>query len=94
MSDGIDAPTFDESVDLLRERIGLADDLDDAAIHSFKELMSDQADVLPEHFYWRAFEELEVWGHLANGSHKASGGDACGRLSADGRAYLRAGATE
>jgi hypothetical protein len=92
MSSGIDAPTFDGSVDLLRERIGLADDLDDATIHSFKELMADQADVLPDHFYGRAFEELQVWGHLANASHVANGRDARGRLSADGRAYLRSGA--
>jgi hypothetical protein len=89
MSDGIDAPSFDESLDLLRQRIGIADDLDSSTLHSFKTLMADHADVLPDHFYWRAFDELEALGHLDRGSHRANGGDANGRLSADGRLYLR-----
>jgi hypothetical protein len=71
-------------------RIGLADDLNASTIHSFRELMSDYADELPDHFYWRAFEELEAQGHLHPASHKEFGGGACGRLSADGRLYLRA----
>jgi hypothetical protein len=34
-------------------------------------------------------DELEAQGHLHPASHKEFGGDACGRLSADGRLYLR-----
>ncbi len=80
---------FDEMVDLLRVRIGLADDLNASTIHSFRELMADYADELPERFYWRAFVELEAQGHLDPTSHREFGGVACGRLSADGRLYLR-----
>jgi hypothetical protein len=80
---------FDESVDLLRRRLHDADALDASGIHSFKELMSDQADVLPDQWYWEAFEELDAQGHLDDVSHKENGGDARGRLSADGRFYLR-----
>jgi hypothetical protein len=84
-------PDFDEMVDLLRVRLGMADDLDDSKIHSFRDLMSHEADagLIPDHFYWRAFEELEAEGHLDPASHKEFGGNACGRLSAEGRWYLR-----
>jgi hypothetical protein len=81
--------TFQDQLDLLRIRIGIADDLDDTTIHSFRELMGDYAAVLPGHFYWRAFEELDAHGHLDPVSHKEFGGNACGRLSADGRWFLR-----
>ena len=84
-----DSPSFDELVELLRVRIGLADDLNDSELHSFKKLMEDHADVLADHFYWRAFEELAAQGHLDPASTKAMGGDAHARLSADGRLYLR-----
>ena len=76
-------------VDLLRIRLRDADALHDSEIHSFKTLMADQADVLPDQWYWEAFEELEAQGHLDSASSKVAGGDACGRLSADGRLYLR-----
>jgi hypothetical protein len=83
---------FDEFVDVLRQRIGAYEVLhdDDPTIPSFKDLMSDYADVTPEVWYWHAFEELEAQGHLsANVSFKANGGDANALLSADGRLYLR-----
>ena len=82
-------PAFDELLDLLRVRLGDADAIDPSRIHSFKELMSDRAEVIGEQWYWHAFEELEAQGHLDPASHKEFGGDACGRLSADGRLYLR-----
>jgi hypothetical protein len=81
-------PTFDEFVDLVRIRLGMKDALDDSALHDFKPLMSDYADVVPENWYADAFEELEAQGHL----HPASGqtfGGAFARLSADGRLFLR-----
>jgi len=81
---------FDESIDILRERVRAAEVLDDSAIPSFKELMSDYADRLPDNWYWEALEELQALGHVnENVSHKENGGNACARLSADGRAYLR-----
>jgi hypothetical protein len=80
---------FDELVDLLRVRIGLADDLNAEEIHSFKVLMDDLPHVTADHFYWQAFEELRALGHLDPVSHKEFEVDACGRLSADGRLALR-----
>jgi hypothetical protein len=82
-----DAPGFDELVDLLRVRLGHADALNGSEIHSFKELMRDQAEHIPDQWYWD--DELEAQGHLDPVSHKANTGDAGGRLSADGRLYLR-----
>ncbi len=83
-------PDFDEMVDLLRVRLRDADALNASEIHSFKELMKDHADVLAPQWYWEAFEELEAQGHLdQRASDKANGGDAGGRLSAEGRWYLR-----
>jgi hypothetical protein len=81
---------FDESVDLLRARIRDADALNSSAVHSFKELMSDYADRLPDNWYDEALDELLALGHVdEKASFKVFGGDAGGRLSADGRAYLR-----
>lgn len=84
-----DPPSFDELVDLLRVRLGDADALNDSAIHSFTELMRDKGEHIPDRWYWNALEELEAQGHLDPASHKVSGGDACGRPSAEGRWYLR-----
>jgi hypothetical protein len=87
-----DVPSFDELVDLLRERLGLADDLNASESHSFKTLMKHEADkgLVADHFYHRAFDELEAQGHLDPGaSSKAMAFEAYGRLSADGRLYLR-----
>jgi hypothetical protein len=80
---------FDELLDLLRVRLGDADAVEAARIHSFKELMADHAELIGEQWYWHAFEELEAQGHLEPASHKENGGDARGRLSADGRMYVR-----
>jgi hypothetical protein len=84
-------PTFDELVDLLRVRLRDADAINPSELHSFKELMSDHADVIGDNWYWEAFEEIAAQGHLDPASIKANGGDAHGRLSADGRLYLRSG---
>lgn len=84
-----DPPSFDELVDLLRVRLGDADALNASELHSFKELMADQADVIADRWYQHAFEELEAQGHLDRASTKTMGLDAHARLSADGRLYLR-----
>ena len=52
--------------------------------------LSDYAEVTPHQWYWEGEEELSVFGHLHPASTVLSGGDACGRLSADGVAYVRA----
>jgi len=83
--------SFDDFVDLLRERIRDADAIDDSELHSFKTLMADVADTTPVQWYWEAFEELQAQGHLHDASSLGNGGDAIGRLSADGRLYLRSG---
>jgi hypothetical protein len=86
----MDAIDFDQFVDLLRERIGAADATKGShQLHSFRALMVDYAEVTPGQWYWEAFEELEAQGHLSPTSRVANGGDANGRLSADGRLYLR-----
>jgi hypothetical protein len=84
-----DIPSFDELVDLLRERLGLRDALSTSELHSFKEVMKDKADVIADGWYWEAFDELEAQGHLDPASGRSGAGDAHGRLSADGRFYLR-----
>jgi hypothetical protein len=85
----MNAIDFDQFVDLLRGRIGAADAVKGShELHSFRALMADYADVTPEHWYWEAFEELDAQGHLSPTSRVGKGGDAKGRLSADGRLYL------
>jgi hypothetical protein len=81
-------PSFDELVTLLRERLGYADAISPSELHSFKELMKDRADVIPDNWYQEAFDELEAQGHLDPTSSKVFG-DAAARLSADGRLFLR-----
>ena len=83
-------PSFDELVDLLRVLLRDADAVNDSELHRFKDLMADYADVIADGWYWEAFEELEAEGHLDRASGLGNGGDAFGRLSADGRFYLRA----
>jgi hypothetical protein len=51
--------------------------------------MSDYAGTVGENWYSDAFDELEAQGHLDPASGKAMGPTMHGRLSADGRAYLR-----
>ncbi len=84
-----DILSFDELVDLLRVRLRDADAVKPGELHSFKELMSDHAEVIADGWYWEALEELKAQGHLHAASDLALGGDADGRLSADGRFYLR-----
>ncbi len=70
-----DLPTFDELVDLLRERLGMADALNLSEFHSFKKLMAHEAEanLIADNWYWQAFEELEANGHLNPASHKSDG---------------------
>jgi len=76
---------------VLRQRLFAADArTDENELHSFRALMSDYAEVTPHQWYWEGEEELSVFGHLHPASTVMSGGDACGRLSADGVAYVRA----
>ena len=85
----MDAIDFDRFVNLLRVRIGAADAIEGShELHSFRELMSDYADVTPSKWYKRAFRELDAEGHLSPTSRAAKGGDAIARLSEDGRLYL------
>jgi hypothetical protein len=82
--------SFDELVDLLRVRLGMHDALDPVHAHEFKDVMADHADVIADQWYVDAFEELVAAGHLDTAaSGKAMGFNAHGRLSADGRLYLR-----
>ncbi len=86
----MDTLGFGQFVDMLRERIGAADAVKDShELHSFRELMADYADVTPDKWYRDAFKDLDAQGHLSPTSRVAKGGDAKGRLSADGRLYLR-----
>jgi hypothetical protein len=78
---------FDDFVDDLRRRIGIADAVKPDVLHSFKDLLGDEY-VIPAHWLREAFEELDTQEHLHKASRLAFG-DAHGRLSADGRWYLR-----
>ena len=81
--------SFDEFVDLVRERLFDADVLKPGEAHSFMELTADYAAVIPRNWYLEAFEELDAQGHIgveANGM----GFDAHATLSPDGRFYVRA----
>ena len=71
------------------ERLGDADALKPSELHDFHELMTDYADKVGEAWYENAFDELHAQGHLDPASGKAMGPTMHGRLSADGRAYLR-----
>jgi hypothetical protein len=84
-----DLPTFDEFVDVLRERIGTADALNPGELHDVHELMSDYADRVGDNWYENAFDELEAQGHLDPASGKTMGPTMSARLSADGRLHLR-----
>jgi hypothetical protein len=41
-------PDFDDLVEVLRVRIGDADAISPGQLHSFRELMADQANVIPD----------------------------------------------
>ena len=81
--------SFDELVDLLRVRLRDADAINLSELHSFKTLMADHADVIGDGWYWDAFADLEAQGHLDEASTRGNGGDAIGRLSGEGRWFLR-----
>ena len=74
----VDVPSFNELLDLLRIRLRDADALNVSQLHSFRELMRDEAesDLIADGWHWEAFEELELLGHLDPASHRALGGDA------------------
>jgi hypothetical protein len=84
-----DLPTFDEFVDVLRKRLAAHDALNPSALHDFREVMNDYADKVGDNWYSDAFDELEAQGHLDPASGKAMGPKPHGRLSADGRMYVR-----
>ena len=86
-----DVPTFDEFVEVLRARLFAADALKPSELHDFADLMSreDYAHLIPDSWVEDAFDELEAQGHLDTASGKAMGPTMHGRLSADGRAYVR-----
>jgi hypothetical protein len=74
---------------LLRVRLNDADAISRSGLPTFKELMTDRTDRLPDGFDHDAYDELLDLGHLDPGaSGKKMGGDAFGRLSAYGCAYL------
>jgi hypothetical protein len=84
-------PDFHNVVDVLRLRMYDADSLNSSEMHSFKKkLLADYEGKIPERWYWELWEELDAQGHLDRAaSAKLNQGDAGGRLSADGREYLR-----
>ena len=84
-----DLPTFDEFVDVLRERLAAADALKPSELHDVRVLMNDYADKVGDNWYEDAFDELAAQGHLDPASGKSMGPTMNGRLSADGRLYLR-----
>lgn len=78
-------------MDVLRQRM-----FDHEALHSdgslphFDDVMSDYADVAPEAWPEHAYDELMAQGHLDPGaSGQSMGPHSFGRLSADGRMYVR-----
>ena len=84
----IEIPTFDEFVDLLRERLFDADALFPSRVHDFKgDVLSDYVGVVPDNWWEEAREELEAQGHL--GVDGSGFGAPAARLSADGRLYVR-----
>ncbi len=87
----VDPPPYEEFVDLLRTRLGVADDVKPDEFHSFKTLMEDEAEkgLVPDHWYHRAFDDLDAQWHLDPGASGKVMGDANARLSPEGREYLK-----
>lgn len=86
----LDSLTFNEFIDVLRQRIFDADALHDRGrFHNASELVADLGANVPEGWLWDAFEELRAQGHLHEQSTIGNGGDFFARLSADGRLYVR-----
>jgi hypothetical protein len=61
-------PTLDELVEILVVRLRDADAVASSELHSFKELMLDYADLIPDNWYWETFEELNEQGLLHDAS--------------------------
>jgi len=80
-------PSFDEFVDLMRQRIGAADAVLPSELHSFKQLTEDVSWAVPEVWYRYAYNELEAQGHLDRNSSLGVDGDAFAQLSAEGTLY-------
>jgi hypothetical protein len=84
----IETLTFEEFVDLLRERMFDADALFPSRVHGLKEhLLPDYVGVVPDTWWEEAHEELEAQGHL--GVDGSGFGAPAARLSADGRFHVR-----
>jgi hypothetical protein len=77
-------------VDVLRQRIFEYEAVhEDPSLPRFDVLMSDHADVAPEDWPDRAYDELMARGHLdPHASGKAAGHKVFGRLSSDGRMWV------
>jgi hypothetical protein len=58
----LDPIIFEVFVDLLRERIGMADALEVSELHQFNKLMSEYVDVVPDGWWQDAFDELDAQG--------------------------------
>jgi CheY-like chemotaxis protein len=87
----VDPPPYEEFVDLLRVRLGIADNVTTDS-HSFKTLMKHEAEkgLVPDHWYHQAFDDLEAQWHLDPASPGKTGAfEAWGRLSPEGREYLK-----
>jgi len=90
----MDPITFDQYVDVLRERLydHEATQMGGSELPNFRELMTDYAEVAPPQWLLHAYEELEAQGHLnPQASGLAMGPTPFGKLSADGRYYVLQG---
>jgi hypothetical protein len=82
---------FDEYVDVLRQRLFDHEALhNDGSLPHFDDLMADFADMAPPAWPGQSYDELMAFGHLdPMASGQVMGPHSFGRLSADGRAYVR-----
>ena len=85
--EGVEPIEWDEVVDLLPIRIAHADALFPDRPHNFRgDSMAEYSATIPPGWWWNAYDELRLLGHLdEQPSARLDGGDACGRLSAEGR---------
>lgn len=84
----IEPLSFDEFVDLVRERMFDADALFTSRVHSFQEdLLPDYVGVVPDNWWEDALQELCAQGHI--GIDASTFGGQAARLSADGKFFVR-----